>query len=83
MLPKIMLTILCCPETQQSLSQAGEDLLRPLNERIKRGTLVCRSGEKITKPIEAGLVRSDGQFLYPVRDGIPIMLMSESIPLKD
>jgi len=35
----------------------------------------------VTEKIEAALVRSDGKVAYPVRDGIPIMLVEEALPL--
>jgi uncharacterized protein YbaR (Trm112 family) len=35
----------------------------------------------VTEPVDGGLVRSDGRFLYPIRDDIPIMLVEEAIPL--
>ena len=37
---------------------------------------------QITEPLEEALVREDGAILYPVRDGIPVMLIGESIALE-
>ena len=33
--------------------------------------------------LEEGLIREDGQVLYPVREGIPIMLLNEAISLDE
>jgi uncharacterized protein YbaR (Trm112 family) len=35
----------------------------------------------VTGRLEAGLVRADGKVLYPIRDGIPVMLVEEGIAL--
>jgi uncharacterized protein YbaR (Trm112 family) len=40
-----------------------------------------RGGSAVAESIEAGLVREDGRILYPVRDGIPVMLIDEAFPL--
>jgi uncharacterized protein YbaR (Trm112 family) len=56
-------------------------LLERLNNRIRQGQLSNRRGTSITEPIDGGLVRQDGQYLYPIRDDIPIMLIDEAIPL--
>jgi uncharacterized protein YbaR (Trm112 family) len=76
-----LLEILVCPETKQPVSLAGDDLLTGLNEKIAAGSLRNRGGEKVEKPITEGLVREDGKVLYPVDDGIPVMLIEESIEL--
>ena len=76
-----LLEILVCPETKQPVALASEELLRKLAQDIEAGKVRNRGGEKVTKPITEGLVREDGKILYPVDDGIPVMLIEESIEL--
>ena len=78
---KELLEILACPETKQALTFAAPALLERLNNRIRQGQLANRRGTSVTEPIDGGLVRQDGQYLYPIRDDIPIMLIDEAIPL--
>jgi uncharacterized protein YbaR (Trm112 family) len=78
-----LLEILCCPETHQPLTFAGPALLARLNEKVAAGQLRNRAGQAVAEKLDAGLVRSDGQWLYPVRRGIPVMLVEEGIPLAD
>ena len=75
------LQILCCPETRQPLRVADADLLRRLNEQIGSGQLRNRAGQPVTRKCDAGLVRQDGRFLYPICQRIPILLIHEAIPL--
>jgi len=83
MISNELLDILVCPETKQEVSPAADALVSALNGRILKGTLRNRGGEKVTEKMDGGLTRSDGRFLYPVRSGIPIMLIEEAIPLED
>jgi uncharacterized protein YbaR (Trm112 family) len=76
-----LLEILVCPETKQPVAAANEDVLARVNEAITAGSLRNRGGEKVEKPITEGLVREDAKILYPVDDGIPVMLIEESIEL--
>ena len=39
-------------------------------------------GQTVTEAIESGLVREDGTILYPVREGIPVLLVEEGLPLE-
>ena len=81
MLDADLLKILCCPETHQDLRPAEPAVIDQLNAQIATGALKNRAGHPVQEKIDAGLVRSDGKFLYPVRRGIPVMLVDEAIPL--
>ncbi len=76
-----LLEILRCPETQQTLTAAGDDVIADLNRRISEGQLVNRGGDQVDEPIDGGLVRDDGLYLYPIRDDIPEMLIESGIAL--
>jgi uncharacterized protein YbaR (Trm112 family) len=81
MLDKELLEILACPETKEPVALADDALVARLNEKIAKGELKNRGGEKVVDRIEAALVRHDGKIAYPVRDGIPIMLVEEGFAL--
>jgi uncharacterized protein YbaR (Trm112 family) len=65
---KELLEILCCPLTHQTLRIADE------------ATLV-RASAKASRLIAQGLVREDGKVIYPISDGIPLLVPEEGIPL--
>ena len=77
-----LLDMLCCPETKEDVSLAEEALVRKLNTLAESGQLRNRGGELVKEKMDAGLVRADKRFLYPIREDIPIMLIDEAIPLE-
>lgn len=79
---KELLAILACPETHQPLAEADAALLARVNARIKAGGAKNVGGAAVTEPLEAGLVRSDGRIVYPIRDEIPVLLIDEGIPIS-
>jgi uncharacterized protein YbaR (Trm112 family) len=81
MIDKELLDILCCPETKQDVSFVEGELITKINAKIKEGALKNRGGEPVKEAIDAGLVREDKKYLYPIREDIPIMLIDEAIPL--
>ena len=76
-----LLEILVCPETKQPVAPAGTELLDRLSEEIRAGQVRNRGGELVQTPFTEGLVREDGKVFYPVDDGIPDMLIEDSIEL--
>ena len=76
-----LLKILCCPETHQDLRLAEPALVNQLNEQIAAGTLKNRGGQAVKEKIDDGLLRADGEFLYPIRGNIPVMLVDEALAL--
>lgn len=79
---KRLLGILCCPVTHKGLSLARGDLLRRVNAAIGDGRLANREGERVAETLREALVTDDGKLLYPVREGIPVLLEGESIGLE-
>lgn len=77
-----LLKILCCPETRQPLTLAEGSLLQRLNDQVAKNSLLNRAGKPVTRPCDGGLLRKDGQFVYPICAGIPILLIDESIPVQ-
>ena len=76
-----LIEILVCPETRQPVRAASDAELARVNAAVRGGTLRNRGGTKVERELSEGLVRDDGQVLFPVEDGIPSMLIEESIPL--
>jgi uncharacterized protein len=76
-----LLKILCCPETRQALRLAEPELITKLNHQVTSGALKNHSGQSVKEPLEAGLLREDRRVVYPIRNGIPVLLIGEAIPL--
>jgi uncharacterized protein YbaR (Trm112 family) len=78
---KKLLTILCCPVTHKGLGVARPDLLASINSAIDDGRLVNREGAVLSGHLAEALVTDDGKLMYPVNDGIPVLLEGESVSL--
>lgn len=79
---KRLLTILCCPITHKGLSLAPSGLLKKINAAIAERKLVNREGVPLSEALKEALVTDDAKLLYPVRDGIPVLLEGESVGLE-
>lgn len=73
---KELLSLLCCPETGQALQEAPADLVARLDAQRKAGSLRNRAGA-VPDAFQAALITADGSRIYPIRDGIPVLLTSE------
>lgn len=76
---KKLLSILCCPVTHAALFPAQKDLVDQLNDAIDRGELSNRDGVVLTDHIAEALTTKDRKIVYPVADGIPVLLEGESL----
>ncbi|HKI98130.1 MAG TPA: Trm112 family protein [bacterium] len=81
MIDEQLLEILACPEDKSPVRLAEAELVARINAAIAAGRLQNRGGVPVTEPIDGGLVRADGKWLYPIRDDIPVMLIDEAIAL--
>ena len=74
-----LLSILCCPETKQDITEVDKEILTAMNKAIASKTLKNRGGDLVEGRLDTALVREDGKYAYPVRNQIPIMLIDEAI----
>ncbi len=82
MVDQQLLDILRCPETKQSVAVIEKSIVDKINAKIAAGGLKNRAGEEVKEKIDSGLVREDKQYVYPIRQDIPIMLIDEAIPFE-
>jgi uncharacterized protein YbaR (Trm112 family) len=78
---KRLLAVLCCPVTHKGLSLAGADALHRINTAIATGKLANVEGVTLTHALREALVTDDGKRLYPVTEGIPVLLEGEGVLL--
>jgi uncharacterized protein YbaR (Trm112 family) len=81
MLRAKILASLCCPEDRSALSPTDEMLITEINNVIRSRRLRNRAGQIVEHLIDGGLTRADGNVVYPIIEGIPVLVRDEAIPL--
>jgi uncharacterized protein YbaR (Trm112 family) len=76
---KRLLDIVCCPVTKLPLQLLDSERLMRLNSAITAGQLQNRSAQTLPEILSEALVTRDARLVYPVREGIPVLLEEESI----
>ena len=71
-----------CPNTKNQLYWADSLALKTINEIIKRRKIRC-DGRVLNKPLEAALLEPQWQRIYPVIDGIAMLLETSVIEIND
>jgi uncharacterized protein YbaR (Trm112 family) len=79
---KRLLTILRCPISHKGLSVLKKDKLARVNAAIDAGELVNNEGTAVPNALAEALVTDDGKRIYPIDDGIPVLLEGESISME-
>jgi uncharacterized protein YbaR (Trm112 family) len=76
---KKLLDIICCPVTRLPLELLGSDRLGQLNRAISSGKVRNNADAAVADPLAEALITRDGHYVYPVQDGIPVLLEEQSI----
>ncbi|HEX5514866.1 MAG TPA: Trm112 family protein [Gammaproteobacteria bacterium] len=75
-----LLDILCCPATGVPLEPLRKDQLAALNTLIAAGKAHYFNDDVVTTPLQEALITENGERIYRIDDGIPIMLEERAIP---
>ena len=82
MLAPELLALLVCPETHQDVALATPGEIGLLNDAIREGHVQTVGGNPVDLPAEGALIRADRSIAYPIRDGIPVMLVAEGLAIS-
>jgi uncharacterized protein YbaR (Trm112 family) len=78
---KRLLNLLRCPVTHKGLSLARREMLGRVNTAIQAGEMSNRDGTVLAESLSEALITDDSKLLYPIVNGIPVLLEGESISL--
>ena len=76
---KKLLDIVCCPLTKLPLQLLDSERLARLNAAIRAGGVKNQADGDLSDELMEALVTRDGRLVYPIRDGIPVLMEEESI----
>lgn len=76
---KRLLAILCCPVTHQPVTPLTSAQMESINRAIAAGDVQQSDGARLAQPLQGALITRDGQRIYRIDDGIPVMLPDEAI----
>ncbi len=78
-IPDHLLDILCCPVSHEPLRPLGRNRLKSLNQRIAESEVLYVDGSPVQGRIADALITRDDKVIYPIEDGIPVLLPERGI----
>lgn len=75
-----LLKILCCPVTKKPVRMLAGDQLKKLNDGISSGRVKDVDGNPVSGAVAEALITDDGNTIYRIDEGIPVMLVGSGIP---
>ncbi len=78
-IPDHLLDILCCPVSHEPLLPLSKEKLKKLNQAIAGGDVQTVDHEPVTEPLKAALITRNHKVVYPIVDGIPVLLAERGI----
>jgi len=74
-----LIEVLCCPASQMAVKKLSGEQVEKLNQAIAQGKVRFKNESLVEKSVEEGLITEDGNTLYLVDSGIPIMLIEHGV----
>lgn len=78
-----ILPILRCPAGGGPLVLAESALIERVNEAIVQGNVRDQLGVRVDTPIDAGLINTTGDRLYPIRQNITTLIADNAFQIED
>jgi uncharacterized protein YbaR (Trm112 family) len=71
--------LLCCPTSHEPLLPLADSKLAALNAAIGQGQVQHVDGSPVTQALSAALISRHGKVIYPIEDGIPVLIHEHGI----
>ncbi len=77
-----LLEILCCPATKIPVEPLPRARLEALNAEIEAGRACFQDGSPVEATVREALITENGERIYLVEDGIPVMLEERALTAR-